>query len=178
MSIKAIFCGSILLSTSLTSLSQDLYLQNSFQQILYDALSTTQTNPGVIMKIHVPGQWVWQGASGYAVTGNTAGFPATNANGSEQFRCGSVSKIFVATSIMQLHENGLLELTDSIGKYLRTTLVQDTIQSSSTVTISQLLNHSDSNNEIGIPLSAYRSELLLVEISTTSANKIIKVANF
>lgn len=118
-----------------------VYIENQLQSILDNSLPAT-TNPGAVMTVYVPGQWAWSGATGYSITGVTGGTSVTAANPSDFFRVGSISKTFTSVSILQLYEAGFLNLNDPIDNYLRPTLIADTIQSSGTVTIRQLLDHT------------------------------------
>jgi D-alanyl-D-alanine carboxypeptidase len=122
--------------------AQSQYLTDSLQSILDDAVSNGNvTQPGGLMEVSVPGQWTWTGFSGYAINGTTSGQPQALANGSEKFRCGSVSKVFMSTSIFKLQELGLLNISDTIDQYLSSTIISDTISSSDFVTIEHLLSH-------------------------------------
>jgi CubicO group peptidase (beta-lactamase class C family) len=117
-------------------------ISDSLTAILNSALPTNYNGSGLVLRVSVPGQWSWSGAAGYGISGNTAGQPQTVAQATDKFRVGSITKMMVATCILKMEQDGLLSLSDSIGKYLRPTLINDTIRSSSTVTIRQLLNHS------------------------------------
>lgn len=129
---------------SLTSRAQapPSNIADSLQAILDRSLPAGVQNPGVVMSVHVPGKWTWSGASGHAISGMSSGQPATMAAPTDKFRVGSISKTFMATAIMMLEEQGLLSIEDTIGKYLRASLVYDTIQSSEPVRIRHLLNHT------------------------------------
>ena len=72
----------------------------------------------------------------------TTGQPATVAQPNSKFRVGSITKTMIATCILKLEENGLLNIEDPIDNYLRSTLVNDTIASSGTLKIRHLLNHT------------------------------------
>jgi D-alanyl-D-alanine carboxypeptidase len=117
------------------------YIQDGLQAILDNSLPS-DPNPGAVLTVYVPGQWTWSGASGYAISGETVGTSATLAQPSDYFRVGSISKTFASVCILQLEEAGLLDIDDTIGLYLRPTLVNDTIQSSTPVSIRQLLTHT------------------------------------
>jgi len=117
------------------------YIQDELQNILDNALPN-DPNPGAVMTVYVPGQWTWSGASGSSISGMTGGTTLTPAQPSDYFRVGSISKTFTSVSILQLYEAGLLDLDDPIDTYLRPSLINDTIQSSATVTIRQLLDHT------------------------------------
>ncbi|MCH2225290.1 MAG: serine hydrolase [Crocinitomicaceae bacterium] len=117
-------------------------IANSLQTILDNSLPNTFSKPGAVMRITVPGEWTWSGASGYAIAGITSGQPESSATEDMQFRVGSITKMMVATCIMKLEQDGLLSIDDLIDNYLRPTLINDTINSSGSITIRQLLNHT------------------------------------
>lgn len=134
-------------------------IADSLQSILDHALNNGFTHPGVIMTVTVPGEWSWSGASGYAISGQSAGQTQSTADASMQFRVGSITKNMVAACILKLEQDGLLNINDPIGDYLRATLVNDTIQSSTTVTIRQLLNHTSGIANSGDNLSCQMNVL-------------------
>lgn len=117
-------------------------IANALQDIMNNALPTQLNNSGMVLSLHVPGQWTWEGASGYSICGMTSGQPTAIALPNSKFRVGSITKTMVATCILQLEENGLLNTEDPINNYLRATLVNDTIAPSSTLKIRHLLNHT------------------------------------
>lgn len=117
-------------------------IADSLQSILDHALPTDFQNAGAIMEVHVPGQWTWTGASGSSIAGITSGQPQANANPTDRFRVGSITKMMVAVCILKLEEAGQLNTEDPIALYLRPTLVNDTLASSDTVRIRHLLNHT------------------------------------
>jgi D-alanyl-D-alanine carboxypeptidase len=112
------------------------------QQILEEALPVGSPSAGGVMGVVVPGEWSWFGAAGSGIAGITSGHPTTTAQTTTRFRVGSITKNMVATCILKLEQDGLLSIEDPIGNYLRPTLLNDTLQSSATVTIRQLLNHT------------------------------------
>ncbi len=117
-------------------------IANTLQGITNNALPSQMSNSGIVLGIYVPGEWSWQGTSGYAISGMTSGQPATLAQPDSKFRIGSITKTMVATCILKLDENGLLNIDDPIDNYLRSTLVNDTIASSGTIKIRHLMNHT------------------------------------
>ena len=130
------------ISLSLKSQGPPTQIANALQDIIDNALPAQLSNSGIVFSLHVPGQWTWQGASGYSICGMTPGQPASTALPESKFRVGSITKTMVATCILKLEENGLLNTEDPIDNYLRATLVNDTINSSSTLKIRHLLNHT------------------------------------
>ena len=117
-------------------------IADSLQAILDRSLPTGVTNPGAVLGVSVPGKWSWYGASGKSIAGITNGYPAVTANPTDKFRVGSISKTFTAVAILKLEQAGLLSTNDTIGKFLRPSLIYDTIKSSSPVSILELLNHT------------------------------------
>ncbi len=117
-------------------------IADSLQAILNRSLPTGVQNPGAVVSVYVPGQWAWSGAAGHSISGLTGAYPATAASPNDKFRAGSITKNFMATAVLKLEEAGLLSLQDTIGKYLSSTLINDTINSSAPVTIYELLNHT------------------------------------
>jgi CubicO group peptidase (beta-lactamase class C family) len=69
--------------------------------------------PGVSTVIIRDGEIVWIKSYGYANTDFAAPYNDTTSQ-----MIASVSKVFTGLSIMQLYENGLLELDDNINDYL------------------------------------------------------------
>lgn len=117
-------------------------VSDSFQSILDNALPSGFSHPGAIIEVHVPGQWTWNSATGFAISGSTAGQAQATANATDKFRVGSITKMMMATCILKLQEDGLLSIEDPISMHLRASLVNDTIASSGIVKIRHLLNHT------------------------------------
>ncbi len=63
------------------------------------------------------------------------------------FRAGSISKSFVATAVMQLYEQGLLNLSADINDYLPTLTINDTYPDQP-ITMSHLLTHTAGFDEV------------------------------
>ena len=131
-----------LICNSLKSQGPPTQIANALQDIINNALPTQLSNSGIVFSLHVPGQWTWQGASGYSICGMTAGQSASTALPESKFRVGSITKTMVATCILKLEESGLLNTEDPIDNYLRSTLVNDTIIPSTILKIRHLLNHT------------------------------------
>ena len=75
---------------------------------------------------------VYSRAIGYSDTSGNEKHPATNQT---KYRIGSISKMFTATMVFQLIEDGKLSLTTTLDKYF------PQLQNAKTITISNLLNH-------------------------------------
>ncbi len=108
---------------------------DSLQTILENAVQQHNITGG-IMAVYSPGKWVWYGTTGSASRDSIV--PITS---NFKFRIASISKSFAAISLLQLQQNGVLNLDDSLGTWIRQTLV-DSIPNGHSMTIRQLLNHS------------------------------------
>jgi len=115
--------------------SAPLVIADSLQNILENAVQQ-QNITGGIMAVYSPGNWVWYGTTGSASTDSIV--PITS---NFNFRIASISKSFAAISLLQLQENGVLNLDDTLGIWIRQSLV-DSIPNGHFITIRQLLNHS------------------------------------
>jgi uncharacterized protein (TIGR02145 family) len=124
LSVRCIYCSSD--SSDTTSAGT---LPEKLQQALDDALNTSN-GKGVSAAVILPDGQTWTGGSGISY-GTTAITPAM------RFSAGSIAKLFTATTILQLVEEGKLSLNDSLSKWLPAYPNID-----STITIRQLLNHT------------------------------------
>lgn len=118
------------------------YIADSLQAMINQSLPIATSYSGAVIEIYVPGKWTWNGAAGFAISGLTSGQPQTTAITTDKFRVGSITKIMMATCILKLQEQGLLNIEDPISMYLRPTFVTDTLMSSGIVKIRHLLNHT------------------------------------
>ena len=91
--------------------------------------------PGAAVAILAP-EGDWFGASGVSDLAND-----TLLQPDDRFEAGSITKTFVATTILQLAEAGQLSLDDTLTDWL-STAVTDLIPNASTITIEQILNHT------------------------------------
>jgi D-alanyl-D-alanine carboxypeptidase len=100
--------------------------------------------PGVVVGVVADQQLVWAQGFGYAdVPAKRPMTPAT------KFRMASHSKLFTATAIMQLREQGRIRLDDPVSKYLPWFQLKPAGDDDGPVTIEQLLDHSS-----GLPREA------------------------
>ena len=100
--------------------------------------------PGIVVGVVADQQLVWAQGFGYAdVAAKRPMTPAT------KFRMASHSKLFTATAIMQLREQGKVRLDDPVSKYLPWFQLKPAGEDDGPVTIEQLLNHSS-----GLPREA------------------------
>lgn len=95
-----------------------------FQSIIDEATAIENYLYGISMHVEAPTKNIsWSGASGFA---DKDTFPIlTNNHG---FLISSITKTYVAASILRLHEDGLLSIDDPIGNYLSETYKQQLIK--------------------------------------------------
>ena len=110
-------------------------ISDSLQAIWNDEVAAFDAEGGII-SIHVPDLWTWRGA-----TGNARISPNIAADTSFSFRIASLSKSFVASALLKLQEQSVLDLDDNIGMYLDAALF-NTIPNGSSISIRHLLNHT------------------------------------
>lgn len=95
---------------------------------------TETSSPGAVMLVKRPGEPLWIGATGQS---NLEHQTAMRTN--TPFRTGSVTKMFIATAILQLREQGKLTLEDSLSQHLPE--VAGNIPQAAQITIRHLLGH-------------------------------------
>ena len=100
--------------------------------------------PGIVVGVVADQQLVW--ATGFGFADIATKRPMTPAT---KFRMASHSKLFTATAIMQLREQGKLRLDDPVSKYLPWFQVKPAGDDDSPITIEQLLGHAS-----GLPREA------------------------
>lgn len=109
----------------------DVALAAELQRIL-DGTVADGYIPGAVLAVTISGQQPWSGASGLADPGEGQLIePAT------RMRIASISKVFTAVVVLQLVEQGLLQLDAPI-----TTWLPDLLPAGNTITVRQLLNHT------------------------------------
>ncbi|MDX2215455.1 MAG: serine hydrolase [Oculatellaceae cyanobacterium bins.114] len=106
-------------------------LQTNLDQFLAQNPDTTGTATTVV----APDGTVWSGFGGYT---NRETQPPVNGN--SLFSIGSVTKPIIATTILQLRDEGKLSLNDTLSQWLPDLSRQ--IPNSDRITIQQLLNHT------------------------------------
>ena len=92
--------------------------------------------PGVQVAIRNKDGQVWTGAQGFADIPNQVPFVACT-----KTMIGSVSKIYTAALVMQLHEENILSIEDPISEWVAADIIEQ-IENADKVSIKQLLNHS------------------------------------
>jgi len=102
------------------------------------------------------GKVLYTRAIGYSQISETEKKPLTATN---RFRIGSITKMFTATLILQLVEEGKLKLTDTLDKFL------PEVPNAGKITISQILSHRS-----GIP-NIFRGQNAQGNVKTTPMTK-------
>ncbi|MEO8149643.1 MAG: serine hydrolase [Bacteroidia bacterium] len=111
-----------------TAQTFDTLWANRFQTVL-DSVVAANNIKGASAAVLYPGQGIWTGVSGIS----SAGVPVT---ADMRFGIGSNTKLFIATVMAKLQEQGVLSLDDHLYQWLPAYPYID-----STTTIRQLLNH-------------------------------------
>lgn len=105
----------------------------------YQALLNSITSDGVVgitMSVYHTNTGMWTGASGKADLHNNVDMKPCNIS-----RVGSTVKMYTATVILKLQEEGKINIDDKISSYLSGENI-DKIENADRATIRQLLNHS------------------------------------
>lgn len=106
-------------------------LAAAFQQII-DETSAGPNTPGITMLVNIPGQGRWIGASG--LSDRVAQTPMQPG---DRFRIASVTKMFIATMVLQLVEENILLLDHNVEQWL-----PGMVPNGHNITIRQLLSHT------------------------------------
>lgn len=118
-----------------TTTSVNADLSQRLQAALDRALRQTD-NPGATIAVMLPDRSLWTGASGMADLEHRTPMQVDSV-----FRIASVTKTFVAALVMQLVEDGMLTLVDTLTDWLPNSLLRN-IQFADRITVRQLLNHT------------------------------------
>lgn len=113
----------------------DLWIR---EQIAYHGV------PGVAIAVVHGSEIVW--SAGYGSSDLATGAPVTPQT---RFRLGSVSKLFTATAVMILRDEGKLRLEDPVDKHLPWFAVKNPFADRPAITVEQLLTHTS-----GLPREA------------------------
>ena len=107
---------------------------NTYQSLLNDINSTGAV--GITMSVYHPQTGMWIGASGKSDLHNNVDIKPCNIS-----RVGSTVKMFTATTVLKLVEEGKLKLDDKISLYLDDDIINK-LENADKATIRQLLQHS------------------------------------
>ncbi|MCX5377171.1 serine hydrolase [Streptomyces sp. NBC_00091] len=110
--------------------SEDLELLPATRRTLRHRIAVAQSegrSPSLVAAVVRGGEVVWEG-SRTSVEGH-------GPDGNVQYRIGSITKTFTAVLVMRLRDEGLLELSDPLGKHLPGSGADE-------VTVAQLLAHT------------------------------------
>jgi D-alanyl-D-alanine carboxypeptidase len=105
-------------------------------QTSLDSVRAANSIRGISASVIYPGQGMWQGTSG--VSYSTV--PITSAM---EFGIASNTKLFTAVALLKLAENGLVEIDDSLYRWLPTFGNIDP-----TITVRQILNHTSGIEDV------------------------------
>lgn len=112
------------------ALSEDLELLPSTRRALRHRIAVAQSEgrtPSLVAAVSRGGEVVWEGSM-TSVAGH-------GPDGNVQYRIGSITKTFTAVLVMRLRDEGLLDLSDPLGRHLPGTGADE-------VTVAQLLAHT------------------------------------
>ncbi|MBP8239045.1 MAG: beta-lactamase family protein [Saprospiraceae bacterium] len=129
---------------------------HEYQSLLDDM--TSDGVVGVMMSVFQPSTGMWIGAAGKADLHNHIGMKPCNIS-----RVGSTVKMFTATTVLKLAEEGKFSLDDKIADYLQGDVI-DKIENADQATIRQLLQHS----------SGIYNYIQNLQFQTASLNDLIK----
>jgi CubicO group peptidase (beta-lactamase class C family) len=109
-----------------------------------EAQMAYRDQPGLSMGVIVDQELVWSRGFGYADVAAKRAADATTV-----YRIASITKLFTATAIMQLRDEGKLQLDDPVAHHLPWFQVQNSFEDAPEITIRQLLTHTS-----GLPREA------------------------
>ena len=110
--------------------SFDANAQAELDSVIEKVMEANQL-PGAVVGVWVPGQGTWIVAKGKADVETDRVMKTT-----DKFRIASITKTFTSNMVLQLADEGKIELDDRLDKYL------PEIPFSDQITIRQLLNHT------------------------------------
>lgn len=113
---------------------------------------------GITMSVYQPKTGIWLGASGKADLHNNVDMKPCNIT-----RVGSIVKMFTATVVLKLQEEGKLNIDDKIANYLQGDNINK-IKNAEKATIRQLMQHS----------SGINNYIQSLQFQTASINDLIK----
>lgn len=145
----------------------DAYAQHAKHQTYQAELAQyrSATNaPGSLMRIVRQGEAIWQGAAGQSNLEHQ-----TNLRNCDQFRVGSITKMFVAVAVMKLKEQGKLGLDDNLVQVLPDKA--GNIPQADHITVRQLLSHT--SGIVDPPNASMTYQLNIVSQAAAHYNKSI-----
>ncbi len=110
---------------------QNPLLAAQLDQII-DQVAAEPPHAGIVMYVYAPGQGTWIASRGLA--NREAKQPVTS---DARFRIASLTKTYVATLVLQLAEEGVLSLDDTVEQWL-----PGTVPNGDQISLRQLLNHT------------------------------------
>ncbi|WP_406088628.1 serine hydrolase domain-containing protein [Kitasatospora purpeofusca] len=138
-----------------------------------DTAVRTEGLPGMIATAR-EGHDSWTTAIGTADT--TTGQPRSTR---ERFRIGSVTKMFVATVVLQLQAEGRLDLDDTVDKWLPG-VVSGNGNDGSAITVRQLLNHTSGlfayDDDPGMAAVLFTPQFLSRRYDTYTPEQLVRIA--
>ena len=131
-------------------------------QTSMEDLTTDSFPPGMVVWIDSP-EYRFEGASGFAYLADETPMPAGGA-----FRIGSITKTFTATVILQLVEDGILTLDDTVAQWLPE--VTEQLPYADEMTVYQLLSHTAGTANIVEHESYYTDIFTEMVVDETTGN--------
>ncbi|WP_198149872.1 serine hydrolase domain-containing protein [Clostridium sp. DMHC 10] len=116
--------------------------------------------PSLCMVVVKDGKIIYENALGYADVKNKI---KADVN-SSVYRIGSTSKIFTETAIMQLYEQGKIDLKEDANKYLGDIKIQNKFAKK--VTVENLLTHTSGIDEATFPYTAVKTQSDMISLSS------------
>jgi D-alanyl-D-alanine carboxypeptidase len=111
----------------------DPALIDALEGVLEHELAIAPHVPGAVLAVHLPGQGRWVGARGVSSRAH-GGVPMVP---HDRIHAASVSKLFVATVILQMHAEGTLSLDDTVEQWMPLL-----VPNGEHITLRHLLNHT------------------------------------
>lgn len=115
--------------------------------------------PSLCMIVVKDGKIIYKNALGYADVKNKI---KADVN-SSVYRIGSTSKLFTETAIMQLYEQGKIDLKEDANKYLGDIKIQNKFAKK--VTVENLLTHTSGIDEATLPYTAAKTKADIISLS-------------
>lgn len=115
--------------------------------------------PSLCMVVVKDGKVIYENALGYADVKNKI---KADVN-SSAYRIGSTSKLFTETAIMQLYEQGKINLKEDANKYLGDIKIQNKFAKK--VTVENLLTHTSGIDEATNPYTAAKTEKDMISLT-------------